>query len=59
MGGDSLAENTANAPEFICPIGLPKPKSSAFQWKKLSLDILSPWVKHNIVVKLQKSVGAT
>ena len=34
MGNDSLAENTPNAPEFICPICLPKPKSSGFQWKK-------------------------
>ena len=34
MGADSLAENTPNAPEFICPICLPKPKSSGFQWKK-------------------------
>ena len=31
MGADSLAENTPNAPEFISPIGLPKPKSSGFQ----------------------------
>ena len=31
MGADSLAENTPNAPEFICPICLPKPKSSGFQ----------------------------
>jgi hypothetical protein len=28
MGADSLAENT---PELICPIWLPKPKSSEFQ----------------------------
>jgi hypothetical protein len=34
MGADSSAENTPNAPEFICPIYLPKPKSSGFQWKK-------------------------
>ena len=26
MGADSLAENTLNAPEFICPICLPKPR---------------------------------
>ena len=31
MGTDSLAENTPNAPEFICPICLPKPKNSGFQ----------------------------
>ena len=37
MGADSLAENTPNAPESICPICLPKPKSSGFQWKKASL----------------------
>ena len=29
-GADSLAENTLNTPEFICPICLPKPKSSEF-----------------------------
>ena len=34
MGADSLAKNTPNAPEFSCPISLPKPKSSGFQWKK-------------------------
>ena len=28
MGADNLAEN---APELICPICLPKPKSSGFQ----------------------------
>jgi hypothetical protein len=27
MGADSSAENTSNAPKFICPICLPKPKS--------------------------------
>ena len=31
IGADSLAENTPNAPDFICPICLPKPKSSGFQ----------------------------
>ena len=34
MGADSLAQNTPNAPEFICPICLSKSKSSGFQWKK-------------------------
>ena len=43
MGADSLAENTPNAPELICPIWLPKPKSSEFQWKKASLGVRSPW----------------
>ena len=43
MGADSLAENTPNAPEFICPICLPKPKSSGFQCKKASLGFRSPW----------------
>ena len=28
MAADSSAENTPNAPEFICPICLRKPKSS-------------------------------
>ena len=35
MGADSLAENTPNALEFICPICLPKPKNSGFQWASL------------------------
>ena len=39
MGADSSVEN---APEFICPICLPKPKSSGFQWKKSSLGVRSP-----------------
>ena len=34
MSADSLANNTPYAPEFICPICLPKPKRSGFQWKK-------------------------
>ena len=45
MGADSLAENTQNAPEFICPICLPKPKSLAFQWKKASLGVRCPLVR--------------
>ena len=43
MGADSLAENTPNAPEFICPVCLPKPKSLGFQWTKASLGVRSPW----------------
>ena len=31
MGTNNSAENTPNAPEFICPICLPKPKSSVFR----------------------------
>ena len=46
MGADSSAENTQNAPEFICPICLPKPKSSEFQWKKALLGVRSLWCKH-------------
>jgi hypothetical protein len=30
MDDDSFAKNTPNAPEFICPVCLPKPKSSVF-----------------------------
>ena len=43
MGADSLAQNTSIAPEFICPICLPKHKSSGFQCKKASLGFRSPW----------------
>ena len=42
MGSDSSDKNTPNAPEFICPICLPKTKSFGFQWKKASLGISSP-----------------
>ena len=35
MGADSSAQNTPNAPEFICPICLPKPKSCDFNEKRL------------------------
>ena len=38
----SLAQNTPNAQEFICPICKPKPKSSEFQWKKAALGAPSP-----------------
>jgi hypothetical protein len=31
MGTGSLAKNTLNATEFICPICHPKPKISGFQ----------------------------
>ena len=41
IGADNLAENTTNAPEFICPICLHKAESSGFQWKKASLGIRS------------------
>ena len=34
MGADSLAKIIPNASEFICPICLPKPKFSEFQWIK-------------------------
>ena len=44
MSADSLPKNTPNAPEFICPICLPKPKRSGFQWKKASLGVRSLWI---------------
>ena len=34
-GADSLAENTPNAQEFICPICLPEPKILDFNEKDL------------------------
>ena len=45
MGADKLAENTPNAPKFICPNCLPKPKSLEFWWKKASLGVRSLWLK--------------
>ena len=53
MGADSLTENTENAPELICPICLPKPKSSGFQWKKASLGIHSPGHTHTLLLELK------
>ena len=44
MGADSSAENTPNAPEFICPICLSKLRRSGFQWKKASLGVRSLWL---------------
>ena len=46
MGTDRTAENTPNAPKFICTICLPKPKSSGCQWRKDLLDVRSPWYLH-------------
>ena len=46
MGADSSAENTPNAPKFISPICLPKPKSSGCQQRKALLDVRSPWYLH-------------
>ena len=34
MGADSSAQNTPNAPQFICPIYLPKPKRLGPSMKK-------------------------
>ena len=31
MGADTSAENTLDAPKFICPICQPKPKSLGFR----------------------------
>ena len=42
IGADSLVKNTPNAPKFICPICLLKPKSLGFQWKNASLGVHSP-----------------
>ena len=33
MGADKSAENTPNAPKFICPNCLPKHRSLRFSWK--------------------------
>ena len=59
MGADSSAENTPNAPEFICQICLSKFKSSEFQWKKASLGVRSPWLKllSNIINSFTGSQG--
>ena len=43
MCADKLAENAENAPKFIWPICLPKPKSLGFWWKKASSSVRCPW----------------
>ena len=40
---DNSAENTPNAPKFIRPICLSKPKNLGFHWRKASLGVRSPW----------------
>ena len=51
MGGDSLVENKSNAPGFICPICLPKPKSSKFQKKKeASLGVRSLYNRRTVMI---------
>ena len=42
-GADKSTKNTPNAPEFICPICLPKPECYELQWKKASLGVCSLW----------------
>ena len=42
LGADKSAENTPNAPRFICLNCLPKPKSFEFLWKKAALGVRSP-----------------
>ena len=39
------AENTPNAPKFISPICLSKPKSLGYHWKKASSGIRSQYEK--------------
>ena len=41
ISADSSAENTPNTPEFICPICMPKPKSSGFKWNKSKSKYIS------------------
>ena len=50
-----LAKNIPNAPKFICPNCLPKPKSLGFLWKKVSLGVRSPWVVHFLFYLAQRT----
>ena len=51
MGAESLTENTPHAPKFICPICLPKPKSSGFQWKKLRLaSLVRAYINRDVTI---------
>ena len=54
MGADGSAENTPNAPRFICQICLLNPKSSGFHWKKASLGVRSPFT--NAWQKARRSI---
>ena len=47
MGADSLAKNNPNAPEFICPICLPKPTM-----KNVSLGVHIPCNMHKLWLKI-------
>ena len=46
MSADSPAENTPNASKNFSPKCLPKPKSSRFLKKKLSLGVRSLWLQN-------------
>ena len=39
------SKKTPNAPKFICPICLSKPRKLKFQWKKTSLGVHSPLIE--------------
>ena len=56
MGADSSAENSPNAPKFICPNCLPKPKSLNFNKKKVSLGVRSPCSGRSIAYLLCAAV---
>ena len=51
MGADKSAENTPNAPEFICP----SPKVLDFNQKKPSLRVRSPWTQTSSLILKEKS----
>ena len=46
------AENTPNAPEFICPICLPKPKSSRFKKRLHWVSVVRVRAQMNFIFKL-------
>ena len=54
MGVDKLVKNTPNAPKFICPNCLPKPKILGFWWKKDSLGVRSPCSKLMIILLISE-----
>ena len=47
MCTDCWAKNTTNSTKCICPICLPRSKSSGFQWKKASLGVRIPCLTRN------------
>ena len=63
LGADSLAKNTLNAPEFICPICLPNPKvldfnEKRFHWASVVRDSIIPLLIETFCKRKKKLFNA-